>query len=157
MDAIMSRSLKPLDLGLLDEAGQSFASAKPRPHEGWAKAVREALGMTRQQLGRRLGVTQDTVNTLERSEAKGTISIASLEKLARGLGGRLVYAIVPPEGSTFEQLVNERAEKVAKERMARVSHTMTLEDQTVEALHQDRQLKRVIDSLLQGSRRALWR
>lgn len=153
----MDRSFKSLDIGLIDEAVQPLVSAKPRPAEGWVRAIREALGMTRSQLGQRVGVSQDTINTLERNEAKGAISMASLERLARGLGGRLVYAIVPPDGKTFEQLVNERAEEIASERLARVSHTMTLEDQAVEGRHHDRQLKRVVDSLLKGSRRTLWR
>jgi|SRR5579862_2001907 len=153
----MDKSFKFLDIGLIDEAVRPLVPAKPRPAEGWVKSIRQALGMTRSQMGERVGVSQDTINTLERSEAKGTISITSLEKLARGLGGRLVYAIVPPDGKTFEQLVNERAETIAKERLARVSHTMTLEDQAVEGRHHDRQLERVVDSLLKGSRRTLWR
>jgi predicted DNA-binding mobile mystery protein A len=113
--------------------------------------------MTRAQLATRTGISPSTVNTLERSEAQGTVTIESLEKLAAGLGGKLVYAIVPPPGKTFEQLVLDRAEKLAKKRLARVSHTMSLEDQAVEKKHQERQLRRVVESLLAGSRRTLWR
>lgn len=153
----MAKSFKYLDIGLIDDSVRPLASVKPRPSSGWVKSIREALGMTRAQLAERVGISQNTINTLERSEAKGTISVASLEKLAHGMGGRLVYAIVPPDGKTFEQLVNEQAEKIAQKRLARVSHTMTLEDQTVEGKYQERQLKRIVDSLLQGSRRMLWR
>lgn len=99
---------------LIDDVLLRLGEAKPRPQVGWVKLVREALGMTRAQLAERTGVSPSTVNTLERSEARGTISIASLEKLANGLGGRLVYAIVPPVGKTFEQLVNERAKEIAE-------------------------------------------
>ncbi len=113
--------------------------------------------MTRAQLAVRTGISPSTVNTLERSEAKGSIAIESLEKLATGLGGKLVYAIVPPPGKTFEQIVTERAEMLARKRLERVSHTMTLEDQPVEKEHQERQLKRTVDLLLTGSRRTLWR
>jgi predicted DNA-binding mobile mystery protein A len=112
--------------------------------------------MTRAQLAARTGISPNTVNTLERSEAQGSVTIESLEKLAAGLGGKLVYAIVPPPGKTFEQLVEDQAESVAKKRLARVSHTMTLEDQSVEKRHQERQLQRIIDGLLAGSRRSLW-
>lgn len=153
----MATLFKAVDLGIIDDAVRPLVSAKPRPTGGWVKSIREALGMTRGQLAQRVGLSQDTINTLERSEAKGTITIASLEKLAHGLGGRLVYAIVPPDGTTFEQIVRERAEKIAKERLARVSHTMMLEDQAVEHGYQEGQLKRVVDSLLRGSRRMLWR
>ena len=155
----MPKSFKKLDIALLDDAVASHSAfgARPRPVGGWAKAVRKALGMTRAQLATRTGISPSTVNTLERSEAQGTVTIESLEKLAAGLGGKLVYAIVPPHGKTFEQLVLDRAEKLAKKRLARVSHTMSLEDQTVEKKHQDRQLRRVVESLLAGSRRTLWR
>lgn len=155
----MPKSFKKLDIGLLDEAVGSLSAfgVRPRPAGGWAKAVREALGMTRAQLATRTGISPSTVNTLERSEAQGTVTIESLEKLAAGLGGKLVYAIVPPPGKTFEQLVMDRAEKLAKKRLARVSHTMSLEDQSLEKKHQEKQLRRIVDSLLAGSRRTLWR
>jgi predicted DNA-binding mobile mystery protein A len=155
----MPKSFKKLDIGLLDEAVEplGFFSARSRPAGGWAKTVREALGMTRAQLATRTGISPSTVNTLERSEAQGTITIESLDKLAAGLGGKLVYAIVPPPGKTFEQLVIDRAEKLARKRVARVSHTMSLEDQGVEKRHQEKQLRRVVESLLAGSRRTLWR
>jgi predicted DNA-binding mobile mystery protein A len=156
---LMTKPLTKLDINLLDEVVEPLAglAARPRPVGGWAKAVREAFGMTRAQLATRTGISPSTVNTLERSEAQGTVTIESLEKLAAGLGGKLVYAIVPPPGKTFEQLVLDRAEKLAKKRLARVSHTMSLEDQAVEKRHQERQLRRVVESLLAGSRRTLWR
>lgn len=155
----MTKSFKQLDINLIDDATRTLVTigTRPRPKSGWIKALREALGMTRAQLAARTGISPSTVNTLERSEAKGSITIESLEKLASGLGGKLVYAIVPPPGKTFEQIVTERAEMLAKKRLERVSHTMTLEDQSVEKEHQERQLKRTIDSLLAGSRRILWR
>lgn len=155
----MPRSFKQLDINLIDEVVAPIAplAARRRPPGGWAKSVREALGMTRAQLASRLGISPSTINTLERSEGRGSSSIESLEKLAAGLGGRLVYAIVPPPGKTFEQMVKDQAEAVARQRLATVSHTMTLEDQSVAKRHQERQLQRIINSLLAGSRRALWR
>ena len=152
----MAKSFKYMDIHLLDDAVRGV-DAHSRPPSGWSKAVREALGMTREQLAKRIGSSPSTVATLERSEARGAITIGSLEKLAHGLGGRLVYAIVPHEGKSFEQMVTERAEAIAMQRLGRVSHTMKLEDQTVSKSHQERQLKRIVDGLLQGSRRALWR
>lgn len=113
--------------------------------------------MTRDQLASRIGIRGPTVNTLERSEARGTITLASLEKLARGMGCRVVYAIVPLEGKTLEDLVRERAEAVARERLSRVSHSMKLENQALDARSEKRQLARLVESLLAGSRRSLWR
>ena len=153
----MSKSLKFLDISLLDEAVAPLSSVKPRPALGWVRAIREAFGMSRSQLALRIGSTQEAVSKLERNEALDAITLASLEKLAKGLGGRLVYAIVPPKGKTFEELINEQALAVARKRLSRVAHTMLLEDQAVEHRHQRRQVDRIVDSLLRGSRRALWR
>src|SRR5580704_13549145 len=50
------------------------------PVRGWIKAVREALGMTTEQLARRLGVKQPSVVAIEQSEAKGTIELATLRR-----------------------------------------------------------------------------
>lgn len=154
----MSKSLKHLDLSLVDEALGAYPRAgSPRPAKGWVRAIREALGMTRAQLAARVGLAESTINTLERSEARGAISISSLEKLAAGMGGRLVYAIVPTDQSSFTEVVKDRAQSVALKRLARVSHTMKLEDQAVEPRHQRRQLEQTVESLMKGSRRKLWR
>ena len=113
---------------------------------------------TRAQAGKEVRAEQ-TLRRAEQSVAAGNAPLAQtdLEKLATGLGGKLVYAIVPPPGKTFEQLVIDRAENIARKRVARVSHTMSLEDQGVEKKHEEKQLRRVVESLLAGSRRILWR
>jgi predicted DNA-binding mobile mystery protein A len=142
----------------LDDALQPFrtASRAPRPPKGWGRAVREALGMSAKQLARRVGVSRETVATLERSEARGTITLASLEKLARGLGCRVVYALVPEDGGSLEELRRKRALEVARRQLAPVLHTMKLEAQGLNTERERRQLERLADELLAGSPRKLW-
>jgi len=151
--------VRHLGLDNLDQSTREFCRLQgiARPTAGWARAVREALGMTREQLASRIGLRGPTVSTLERNESRGTITLESLEKLARGMGCRVVYAIVPPEGRTFDSLVRERAEAVARERVARVSHSMKLEGQGLDARSEKRQWERAVQALLAGSRRQLWR
>jgi predicted DNA-binding mobile mystery protein A len=150
--------LKHLDLSLVDEALAAYVQAvEARPQSGWVRAIREALGMTRAQLAARVGVAESTINTLERSEARGAISISSLEKLAAGLGGRLVYAIVPHEASSFSEVATKQAHAVARKKLGRVAHSMKLEDQSISPGHQRRQLEQIVESLMKGSRRNLWR
>lgn len=148
-----------LNVKTLDDSLSTFSKLPNgrRPTVGWARAIREALGMTRDRLASRIGLRGPSVNTLERSEARGTITLESLDKLARGLGCRVVYAIVPPEGETLESLLRKRAEAVARDRLSRVSHSMKLENQALDPREEKRQLKRAVDSLLAGSRRILWR
>ena len=66
-----------------------------RPPRGWARAIRDAFGMTAGQLGARMGVTQPTIQKLERSEQEGTIQLGSLRRLAEALDCELVYVFVP--------------------------------------------------------------
>ena len=48
-------------------------AAARRPPKGWIRAIRDALGMTAEQLGERLQITQPSVQRLEQSEADDTI------------------------------------------------------------------------------------
>lgn len=155
----MTNNFKELMISQLDDALETFrqAASSRRPDSGWIKAIREAVGMTKAQLAQRVHLSPSTVNTLERSEARGSITLESLEKLARGMDCRLVYAIVPNRERTLEQLVRDRAELVARLQHTRVAHTMRLEEQGLDERPEKRQLKRIVDALLSGSRRALWR
>ena len=65
------------------------------PVRGWIKALREALGMSTAQLAKRLGIKQPSLVALEQSEAKGTIELATLRRVAEALDCTLVYALVP--------------------------------------------------------------
>lgn len=125
-----------------------------RPPRGWLKAIREALGMTTAQLGKRLGVVQSRAVAIEQAEAKGTITLNSLEKAAHALDCRLVYALVPR--NPLDELVTERAERLAKQRLESTRHSMALEAQTVDAADEQEQLKRMVQRLLDKSGSELW-
>jgi predicted DNA-binding mobile mystery protein A len=153
-----SRSFNRLQAEQLDETLKAYSAALAvqRPPRGWARALREALGMSAGQLARRVGVSRETIATLERSEARGTITLASLEKLARGLGCRVTYALVPEGGGAIEGQRRKRALEVARKELARVSHSMRLEAQGLAPERERRQLERHADALLAGSPRRLW-
>lgn len=115
----------------LDRRFVAFASLANalRPEKGWIKAVREALGMTTAQLGKRLGVSQQRAAMLEKAEAEGSITLKSLEQAAQTLGCRVIYVLYPEEPLT--QTLRTRAEAVADQQMRAVEQTMRLEDQSV--------------------------
>jgi predicted DNA-binding mobile mystery protein A len=106
------------------------------PVKGWIRAVREALGMTAEQLGRRLGVKQSSVALLEQSEAKGSIELATLRRAAEALDCTLVYAFVPKQ--SLEETVRARARKFIRRRLAPVEHSMLLENQKVQGKEEER-------------------
>jgi predicted DNA-binding mobile mystery protein A len=126
----------------------------PRPPSGWLKAVRQALGMTATHLAQRLGVTTSTVTRLETSEADDTISLGTLRRAAEALGCELQYALVPKQ--SLAQTLEARATALARQRMAAISHTMALEAQSTAPKTVEDQTRALADSLLRGSRRALW-
>ena len=105
---------------------RSFARL-PRPRDGWIREVRNALGMSARQLGRRLGITQPSVAKFERSEEAETISLKSLRKVAEALDCTLVYAFIPND--SLESTLTRQAERRATEHLERVEHTMRLEAQ----------------------------
>ena len=113
-----------------------------RPQRGWVRAIRDALGMTAEQLGGRIGVTQSTVQRLETSEEADTIQLNSLRRLAEGLNCELVYALIPRD--TLTSTYDAAARAVARRELARVSHSMALEDQAVDDQAEDERLRQFI-------------
>ncbi|MFI4985969.1 MAG: mobile mystery protein A [Alphaproteobacteria bacterium] len=101
------------------------------PVHGWIKAIRQALGMSSLQFARRLGVRPPSVVDLERSEAKATIQLSTLRRVAKALDCTLVYALVP--NKPLAVMVLEQSRKAARHRLEAVAHTMRLENQTVAA------------------------
>ena len=114
---------------VVDNAAE-MAGELRRPPEGWLVTLRKALGMSARQVGERAGITKTAVYQAERNELAGGISVRQLEKLAGALGGRLVYAIVPDEGTVSRQL-QRRAQEKAKLLLRRASVHMALEKQAV--------------------------
>ena len=112
------------------------------PVRGWIRAVRGALGMTTEQLAKRLSVRQPSVIAIEQSEAKGTIELATLRRVAEALDCTLVYALVPkqPLGDT----VRARARAFLRGRRAAVEHTMVLEDQGVKGRDGEGRLDEIV-------------
>lgn len=139
---------------IVDAAAQS-ARGVARPPEGWLATVRKALGMSARQVAARAGITKAAVYQAERNEMRGGISIRQLEKLADALGAKLVYAVVPAEGTVNRQL-EKRAREKAKLLVQRASAHMALEDQSVG----EAQIDELVDGLrLEFSREpkpALW-
>jgi predicted DNA-binding mobile mystery protein A len=112
------------------------------PVRGWIKAIREALGMTTEQLAKRLGVKQPSIVAIEQSEAKGTIELATLRRVAEALGCTLVYAFIP--NKPLEMIVRERARLFERRRRGPVEHTMLLEDQAATGKDPDKRLDEIV-------------
>jgi predicted DNA-binding mobile mystery protein A len=146
---------KPNDLRLRQLAQRFPRSPLPdRPPLGWIRTIREALGISTTQFARRLDVAQKNVIALEQREARGTITLGSLERAAKALDCQLVYAIVPRDSL---QAIRERQAKfIARRRLDRVSHTMALEDQSVSPEERAAQEEDLAAELLATWPRSFW-
>jgi predicted DNA-binding mobile mystery protein A len=98
------------------------------PPLGWVKALRSALGISLQQIAKRLSITKQSVKEFELREKEGTITLNSLREVARSLDMELVYALVPKDGS-LNALIDRKAREMATAIVQRASNTMKLEDQ----------------------------
>ncbi len=98
------------------------------PPTGWIKAIRSSLGMSLEQLGKKLSVTKQAVAAMEQREKEGSLTIKSLREVAKALDMQLVYGLVPNDGS-LEALIERKAKALATEIVLRTSNTMKLEDQ----------------------------
>ncbi|HEX8670607.1 MAG TPA: mobile mystery protein A [Longimicrobium sp.] len=124
------------------------------PPRGWVNEIRATIGLTSAQLGARMGVSQSAVSQLERREAEGSLTLNSLRAAADALECDLVYALVPREGS-ITAMMEKRARAVAAATVARVSHTMRLEDQGIDAAAMGEQVEELARDLIDDPR-SLW-
>ena len=125
---------------------------EPRPHKGWIRAIRDALGMSREELGVRLGVSQQAVAEFEASETRGAIQLDTLKRVAEGLECEVFYFVVPRRD--LNEMVHDRAMLQARNHLLSVAHNSRLEDQQLETARELEQLRDVAERYI--DRRGLW-
>jgi predicted DNA-binding mobile mystery protein A len=144
--------LKQVDAKLNDWRGVLSESV---PKGGWLRLIREALGMTTAQVAQRLDVAQQAVAKFERNEAAGKITLESLARVADALGCKLTYAVVSTK--PLAEMQRARARVLAEALTRPVAHSMKLEAQGVSRRALQRQRKLLVEELLRGNPRKLWR
>ena len=125
-----------------------------RPHKGWIRAVKEALGMSSKQLAARLGVSAPRITALEKSEVEETVTLASLRRAAEALDCALVYSFVP-KGS-FEEVLQTRARRIAAEIIGKVDHTMRLEAQNLQSDKLNEEIENLAAQILREQHKIIW-
>lgn len=141
----------------LSETLDRFSQLKniKTPHKGWIRAIRDALGMSGTQLAERLHVSRPRIPRLEQDELTGSVTLKTMRQTAEALDSVFVYALVPR--MSLDDIIRTRAQKVARARLKRTSHTMLLEDQMLSDSVQQRMYKRMVDNLIREIPRDLWR
>jgi len=124
----------------------------PRPHRGWIRAIRDALGMSSADLAKRMGVAQQTVADLERSEMQDSIKLETLRRAADALDCDVAYSFVPR--TSLDEAVRRQAHLKAARILTDVAHHSHLEDQSVSDEDAAAQMEDLAGSLV--DRRGLW-
>ena len=152
----MKRNYQQLQIDQISAQVKALSkpSLKQAPAKGWILSIRNALGMSSYQLAKRLGVSQMTVIDWEQREAKGTITLQSLKKVADALQCDLVYALVPrkPLGKILEDRAIQRAEASVEQ----IRHSMALENQETSSTYKKRAMKETARQLLEEKPKRLW-
>jgi predicted DNA-binding mobile mystery protein A len=152
--------MKDTDLLRLEQLERALAPYRdlvgiPRPRLGWVRAIREALGMSSRHLAKRMQIkAAQSIEDMQKDEVSGAITLKTLGKLAAALNCEVVYALVPRK--PLHDLLQDRAMEVARAQLARVSHSMKLEDQGLTHESELSALHRRANRLLSGSPRKLW-
>ena len=124
------------------------------PPGGWLRALREALGMSMAQLGRRMGLPRQGVLALEQREASGAVSLKTLREAAAALDAEVVYAIVPR--ASLRQMLEQQARRRAGEELSLLAQAMPLEPQRGQGDESEAALRRRTAEWLLARPRALW-
>jgi predicted DNA-binding mobile mystery protein A len=128
----MRNEFRALRRRQLDQALSHFFAARDeiRPKRGWLRSVREALGLSLEEVGRKLSASRQRILRFENAEANDQITLQSLRRIAKAMDCELVYAIVPKSGTLTELAEQTVRDQVASDVHA-VERTMALEDQAV--------------------------
>ena len=125
------------------------------PPIGWIRAIRNGIGMSMEQLGRKLSITKQGVMDIEKREMEGAITIKAMQEIAKAMDTKFVYGFVPNAGS-LEQMIETRALEIAKTIVLRTSTTMKLEDQVNSKERIEKAIKERAKEIINKTPKILW-
>ena len=152
----MVKKYQKTALEQLDASLAQFVSLRnlQPPKKGWIRAIRDALGMSGRQLGKRMDVSKMWVGDMERLEATGATSLKTLRRAAEAMDCVLVYAFVSK--SSLKETLLKQARRKVRQDMARASHTMALEDQSLSQDEVGKATETAAASLLDKIPKTFW-
>ncbi|CAN5296049.1 hypothetical protein BH09BAC5_BH09BAC5_04470 [soil metagenome] len=151
------RNQKKLILEQLDRKLKAFQPIKKTlvPEKGWIYSIRKALNMNLGQLGKKLNISTQGAKKIEEREANESISIKSLREAGNALDMQLVYGFVPKSG-TLVNLVNTKAEELARKIVLRTSNNMKLENQENSSVQIQNAIIELTSDIKREMRKSLW-
>lgn len=125
------------------------------PPIGWIKAIRNGIGMSMEQLGKKLSITKQGVMDMEKREKEGAITIKSMQEIGKAINMQFVYGFVPNNGS-LNQMIENRALEMATKIVERTSTTMKLEDQVNSKERIEKAIKERAAEIINKTPKILW-
>tara|TARA_R110000824_G_scaffold188979_1_gene370351 strand:- start:860 stop:1330 length:471 start_codon:yes stop_codon:yes gene_type:complete len=139
----------------VDDAATGSAHSLSVPPEGWIATVRKALGISGAQLGRMTGRTRATIAGAERSERDRAVTLQTMDVMAKAMGCRFVYAIIPETGSAGD-VVEAQARKKARALVDEASRHMALEDQAIAPDRLEEEIEQIAGDLVREPPADFW-
>jgi predicted DNA-binding mobile mystery protein A len=124
------------------------------PKRGWICAIRTVLGMTGEQLAKRLNVNKQRISRIEHDENLGKVKLDTLKKVADALDCEFVYAFIPKQ--SLEQTVRKQAQLLAIKRMYRSNQMMRLEKQELSQTEKNEVTQNLINEIVNTMPKSLW-
>jgi len=151
------RNKKKLLIEQLDQKLVNFKDAGMVlvPQKGWVNTIRTTLNMTREQLGTKLNLTKGAIQKIEEREATGQITINKLKDVGDALNMKFIYGFIPKDG-TIENLVNLKAERLARKIVLRTNQNMKLEDQGIGDEKINKTIKELASEIKREMKKSLW-
>lgn len=140
----------------LDKTMRRFESLKTTstPPRGWVRAIRDTLGMTGDQLARRMGIKQQRIARIEQDEVRGKVTLQTMQKVAEAMDCVFVYGMVPRD--SLEAVVRRQAHLAAQKRLERSTQTMRLEKQELSREEKSKVLKSLVEEIIDTMPKSLW-
>ncbi len=124
------------------------------PTSGWIRSIRTALGMSATQLAKRMGVTPQTIKDYEDAEEAGTITVATLKKIAEVLECEPHVLLLPRE--SLEDIIHKQALKAATKIVNHADTQMKLEAQGTGKGFKKKQIQELAEEIARNMSRELW-
>lgn len=125
------------------------------PEKGWINALRTSLNITLEQAGKKIGSTRQDISGAEKREAAGSITLNKLNEIASAIDLKLVYGLVPKDGS-YEKLIDRKAKQLAEKIIRRTNQNMQLENQGIKNRELLSAIKELTEELKREIPSSLW-
>ena len=152
----MKNQKRSLQIEQLDKKIKAFSKVDSfTTSRGWVYATRTALGMSLAQLGKKMGITAQSIKEIEQREQAGTVSLKTLNDVAKALNLKLVYGFSTTRDG-LEKMIELKARSLAENIVARTHKTMQLENQANSKMRLRKAIKDRTTEIIDKNIKYLW-